>query len=709
MKDNAEAAGEGLDQRQRLIHKMAGLESRYDSDICMLRSPFSSPGYHTTLKQAEFIHSTRDSLSYALGLLDTELACYEERAFDIIRQVISLQDTDPAHDTFGIWSWFYEEPLDQMAPPDWNWADFCGSRLVQALSRHGHRFPHDLREAAVLSIECACEAIIRRNVGPDYTNIAIIGAFVTRIAGEKLGRKDYADYGLERLRRLHAHTLKHGAFQEYNSPVYTYIAILELSKLQSETSDSRVKAWTRELLELTWRTVSGYYHPATAQWSGPHSRCYGVLLEDQSKAFLQLATGGAVMFFPWEELPYEEEWYMSGIQCPPAYLEGFKVPETKEVRQRLEGEGEGQEQEKGKERKRERGQEQEQKWGQKREQEHGQGQDREQDRDQEREQEREQGQGQGQCQVQGRDQEQGQGQVQNQNQGYDGKWAVTYMTPQWSMGSFTYSDLWNQRRPLLIYANNNGQPSYLRLRCLHDGYDYCSARFQSLQEAGHVLFGIDFITDGGDTHPNLDRTGGVIAASDLRLRLEVGGALEGVTAALTEEGTVITIAGTEFGLTTWFAAFSGQADAGNRLVWELHKADGRMNIDMILYAGPRRMLDFTSMQQAALVFSLAAGEEGRLNSALLLELTDEGGLRVSSGSEHEGGRVQGVAGGKAAGANKVNEWNEVNEANENDETNAAKGERGVRVVNSMNSMNSVNSMKSMKGGFVLSLRPAPGE
>ncbi|MFD1910403.1 hypothetical protein ACFSQ7_50265 [Paenibacillus rhizoplanae] len=44
MKDNAEAAGGGVDQRQRLIHKMAGLESRYDSAICMLRSPFSSPG-----------------------------------------------------------------------------------------------------------------------------------------------------------------------------------------------------------------------------------------------------------------------------------------------------------------------------------------------------------------------------------------------------------------------------------------------------------------------------------------------------------------------------------------------------------------------------------------------------------------------------------------------------------------------------------------
>lgn len=115
------------------------------------------------------------------------------------------------------------------------------------------------------------------------------------------------------------------------------------------------------------------------------------------------------------------------------------------------------------------------------------------------------------------------------------------------------------------------------------------------------------------------------------------------------------------------------------------------------------------MQQAALVFSLVAGEEGRLNSAPLLEQTDEGGLRVSSGMEHEEDRTQGVAGEKAAGAKRVNVWNDenganevngVNEVNETNETNVEKGGWGVRGVNSMN---------SMKGGFVLNLRPAPGE
>lgn len=556
MKSVNGATPQVIDQQQMLIRKMHTLESRYNPEICMLRSPFSSPGYHTTLKQAEFIHSTRDSLSYALGLLDTELAEVEQRAFDIIAQVISLQDTDRSHDTFGIWSWFYEEPLAQMSPPDWNWADFCGSRLIQALSRHGSRFPQELRDGVIRSVDYACEAIMKRNVGPDYTNIAILGAFVTRIAGEQLGRGEYAEYGLKRLEKLYAHTQQRGAFQEYNSPVYTYVAILELSKLRTETSDSTVRGLCDELLDMTWRTVAGYYHPATAQWSGPHSRSYRTLLNEQSKAFLQMATQGGVMFFSWEELPYEEEWYQSGFYCPAVYLDDFRVPGTKEVRQLYEGnEGDG-----------------------------------------------------------------------------SGKWAVTYMTPQVSIGSFTNSDLWNQRRPLVAYVDNNGLPAYLQLRCLHDGYDYCSARFKAKQDQGHLLFGVDFLTNGGDTHPNLDRINGAIEAEDFRLRLEIGGCLEGIGTESAEDGVVIRISETLIRLTTWFAVFTGHSGAKQNWTWEIHRNEDAVFVDMVLYSGPRKSIDFTSLRQAAFVFSLDIQGDGDL-SIPLVEMTSAGKLRISGGTE----------------------------------------------------------------------------
>ncbi|CQR51624.1 hypothetical protein [Paenibacillus riograndensis] len=557
MKKTAEQLNkhEAIDHQRMLIRKMQSLGSRYNPELRMLQSPFSSPGYHTTLRGVEFIHSTRDSLSYALGLLDTELAEHEPRAFGIIAQVVSLQDTDRSRDTFGIWPWFYEEPLAQMAPPDWNWADFCGSRLIQALKRHGNRFPEALRKAVADSVSYACEAIIKRNVGPDYTNIAILGAFVTRIAGEQLERGDFADYGLKRLQKLYDYTMKRGAFQEYNSPVYTYIAILELSKLHSETMDDQVRGLTRELIDLTWRSVAGYYHPATGQWSGPHSRSYETLLNNQSKAFLQVATRGTVMFFGWEELPYEEEWYKSGFECPAACLEAFSVPRTQEIRQLYEG---------------------------------------------------------------------------DETDG-TGKWAVTYMTPRVSIGSFTNSDLWNQRRPLLVYADNNGLPVYMQLRCLHDGYDFCSARFKSKQEQGQVLFGIDFITDGGDTHPNLDLTGGAIEAGDLRLRLEIGGQLKGVAAKSTAEGASIRVGEAHCVLTTWFAAFTGHSGAGRDWTWEVHETGDRILVELILYSGPRKRIDLHALQQAAMVFSLDM-EKPPGSSGPQIEVA-EGKLRVSASGE----------------------------------------------------------------------------
>jgi hypothetical protein len=138
-----------LDQKQMLLNVVKSRNAAYNSELHLLRSPFSSPGYHTTIKQADFIHSTRESMRYALALLDTELEENKQRAFDIIEKIVSLQDTDRSRSTFGIWSWFYEESLDQMSPPDWNWADFIGKQLVLAISRHGERFPDQLRDTVI--------------------------------------------------------------------------------------------------------------------------------------------------------------------------------------------------------------------------------------------------------------------------------------------------------------------------------------------------------------------------------------------------------------------------------------------------------------------------------------------------------------------------------------------------------------------------------
>ena len=521
-----------MDQHSMLLRAIEAKEMSYNPQNRMLGSPFSSPGYHTTIKQAETIHSTYKSLVYALGLLDTKEERYERRAFDMIGQLAAMQDKDPASATFGIWSWFYEEPLEKMAPPDWNWADFCGKVLVLAVLRHGHRFPAPLREAVRKTIGNACDAIIRRNVGPEYTNIAIMGALVTLIAGELYEREDYGGYGLRRLERISAFTRERQTFQEYNSPTYTYVALLELSKLSSSTRNPEAKRLADDLIDMAWDSVAKHFHAATRNWAGPHSRCYRTMLSDEHKAFLQLATEGALSFFPWEELPYDEGWYKVGFRCPERFREQFLTSEVRDIRECYEPSIGGE----------------------------------------------------------------------------PDKWAVTHMTEMYALGSFSREILWNPRRALLLYADNGGEPTYAHFRCLHDGYDFCSAILHSDQEGGELLFGVSFITNGGDTHPNLDRTEGEIEAADLRLRLELGGCLDRVEADVQGDRAAVRIGGLTLRLDCGYAVFGEELPRE----WSVEKdeQEGKLFVDLPIYSGRPKRIDLRALEQAAFLFALSVdGEE----------------------------------------------------------------------------------------------------
>ncbi|TNJ64100.1 hypothetical protein FE784_21775 [Paenibacillus hemerocallicola] len=521
-----------IDHERLLLERVKDWEAQYNPDLKLLRTPFSSPGYHTTLKNADFVHGTYVNLIYALALLDTALPEYERRAFDIIETIVELQDTDRSRHTFGIWPWFYEEPLERMSPPDWNWADFCGKQLLLALFRHGPRFPAPLRERVKQAVCHACDAIIKRDVGPTYTNIAIMGALVTLIAGEHLGIGAYAEYGENRLGKFHEFTFRLKAFQEYNSPTYAVVSVLELSRIRTMTVSERAERMSGELLELAWEMIAAHAHARTGEWSGPHSRSYRTLLGAETKSFLQVSTGGQIGFVPQEKLHYSAEWYGSGLACPERLFQRFVESRTETVRQLY---------------------------------------------------------------------------MSDPQRGLE-KWATTYMTPQYAIGTFSQEILWNQCRNLVGYFDNGGSPAYIHLRFLHDGYDYSSAVFSSVQNGPDIAFGIRFMTDGGDTHPNLDKTGGTIEASDLRLRLETGGCLERVTGNAEGEAAELQIGGISVKLKRLFAAFHDGKETQPTPEWSLKQEDDRLCLDFVLYEGERRTFDFRTIESAAFLFALSVGK-----------------------------------------------------------------------------------------------------
>jgi hypothetical protein len=187
---------------------------------------------------------------------------------------------------------------------------------------------------------------------------------------------------------------------------------------------------------------------------------------------------------------------------------------------------------------------------------------------------------------------------------------TTYLHPDFTLGSVNIGDLWNQRRPLLAYWNTDDGVVAMRLRCLHDNYDYSSASIFTVQDKGDILGAVVFATDRGDTHISLDRIkNATIKATDLRIRLE----FEGAVTDLKFPSKV------EIGRPIHFS--SGNITCNFKVV---HAVFGDLPIktgigaddhiawlDIILYSGPEKQIDFSKIPEAAIIFTLSINSAGQ--------------------------------------------------------------------------------------------------
>ncbi len=518
-------------QREALRQRLHDYDDDYDPEEKMVVTNVSGVGYHTTLKSGK-VHNTRSSLQYATALLDSGEEWRLTRACEIIQKLISLQDQNLDNKTYGIWSWYLEEPLGQMSPPDWNWADFCGTQLLQAWIDHRGRLPDKLRDELRESILHAARSIKRRNVGMGYTNIAIMGTYVTLATAEYIGDEEIETYAKDRLRRFHSYTMDQGTFTEYNSPTYSIVALTEISRMLMHIRDEDDLKLIRDLHDLAWSHIARHFHAPTHQWAGPHSRWYGEVLRggNSTHAFLEMGLNTPGWLMPKDQVADHLRHYRIAIDCPEKYHHYFNSLneprfEVETFRKRRSG-------------------------------------------------------------------------------GRQPVVGSTYLHPQYTLGAINQGDFWNQRRPILAYWGTPEQPAYMRMRFLHDGYDYCSALFFSQQQNGRALIAIPFATDYGDTHVSLDRIqNATIEAEDMRLRFEFGGSIEGLEIAkptgmqspisLQERNIGIQI----FPITNQFGE--------HELKWEAGKENGIQYLDLVAYHGDSRKINFNELKEAHFSFAIS--------------------------------------------------------------------------------------------------------
>ncbi len=323
-----------------LSESLESMHERYDPKEKMLTQIIT--GWHLAQDVEEgIVHSVRASFNYAVALLDVGDEQYTQRAFDIIEKTITLQDQDTTSKSSGVWPYYLEEPFaTKKSKIDYNWADFNAVSLLDVWMGHQERIPENLKNKIKKSLILAAKSIQKRNVGPGYTNIAIMGTYVTYMVSHLFDISEMKEYAHNRLQIFYDYTLKKGGFTEYNSPTYTIVALDELNRMQRHIIHSKSKQMIDSLYSIGWEMIARHYHQPTGQWSGPHSRSYSTLISPSFYGILNEASNGKLKF-PAQEMHRDVKikhkipdflmCYFLSPEYPRTELDTFEINEPKTI------------------------------------------------------------------------------------------------------------------------------------------------------------------------------------------------------------------------------------------------------------------------------------------------------------------------------------------------------------------------------------------
>lgn len=282
------------EEKQIVNESLTSLHKQYDLEKKMITSTLNGYNYHTDAQIGVF-HQVRASFAYAVLLLDLGDEQYTQRAFNVIEKTIMLQDQDSTSKSCGVWPYYMEEPLaTKKSPIDFNWADFNAVSLLEVWMGHQDRIPEALKAKIKHALILAANSIQKRNVGPDYTNIAIMGTYVTYMVSHLFDLPEMKEYAPKRLKNFYHYTLDKDGFSEYNSPNYTIVALNELYRMKRHIVEPSDKKIVDSLYSIGWEIIARHYHQPSGQWAGPHSRSYSTLVRPSFYTILKEGSNGKI-------------------------------------------------------------------------------------------------------------------------------------------------------------------------------------------------------------------------------------------------------------------------------------------------------------------------------------------------------------------------------------------------------------------------------
>jgi hypothetical protein len=530
--------------RQALLERLEARTRHYDPEAKLVVIEQVHVEDNTRMG-GQRAHPTRESIDFAAELLEANEPRYREMACQIIRKVLSLQDTNRWHLTFGLWPWYAEEPLSKMFMPDFNWAAFIGKTLLYIMIHHADQLPTDLRADVREAILRACTCIRRRPLHVSYTNIASMCSYVTLVAGERLGDPKSLVHGRWLFDKWYDYTMYHGSFTEFNSPTYTRVALEVVSRMLADFLDPVRRAKAERINRMLWTHVARRFHAPTWQWAGPYSRAYGELPGSGFDGLIRPTPDGGAEFVPPAELGLDVTDWCAPYRPPRDELAHYLKPLTK-PREEVEVFFKG-----------------------------------------------------------GQRLLNGLGNVGGRFK-RDPIVGTTCLHPRFALGTVNLMDFWEQHRNLIAYWGTREKPAYMTMRCMNGEHGFCSAFFACAQRMGDVLAGVTFATDFGNRFIDLDVLPNHTLICE-SLRIEFGGHLADAVVPdhfdLAQQFVV-----TDRGMRMWLR-YVGGSFAGQEPSAEVIRARHHVTLVLNLYKGPTRSFCLPSLKEAVSLFALSLGDD----------------------------------------------------------------------------------------------------
>ncbi len=204
-----------------------------------------------------------------------------------------------------------------------------------------------------------------------------------------------------------------------------------------------------------------------------------------------------------------------------------------------------------------------------------------------------------------------------------------YVAESFTLGSFNRSEFWNQIRPLKAFLGTG--KTCLRLRVLHDGFDFSSAMLHCVQYENKVLGIINFSDDRGDMHVNLDPIKDrKISVQDLRVRFGIYGELGDVILEKKEGGAQFALGQIRGSIRILYSVLDDE-----KAQIEVSTTPEGAFCDVVFYHGHGKTVDLGKLSSAVCGFFLEIRDEDEETAVFEVRRESE---RIKIGARF--GRIQ---------------------------------------------------------------------